>query len=58
MAENPQLDQAFVHDVNADLVMPFDDVSFDAVSDHRHDPVRYQVGGGLSVGEPSAQGRK
>ena len=30
MAENPQLGQAVVHDINADPVLPFDDGSFDA----------------------------
>ena len=31
MAENPALDQAVVHDINADPRLPFDDGSFDAV---------------------------
>ena len=31
MAENPQLDQAVVHDINADPELPFDDGAFDAV---------------------------
>ena len=31
MAENPQLDQAVVHDINADPELPFDDGTFDAV---------------------------
>ena len=31
MAENPALDQAVVHDINADPKIPFDDGSFDAV---------------------------
>jgi len=30
MAENPQLDRAVVHDINADPVLPFDDGAFDA----------------------------
>ena len=30
MAENPQLDEHVVHDLNADLVLPFADASFDA----------------------------
>lgn len=30
MAENPQLDRAVVHDINADPVLPFDDSAFDA----------------------------
>ena len=30
MAENPQLDQAVVHDINADPELPFEDDSFDA----------------------------
>jgi hypothetical protein len=31
MAENPQLNHAVVHDINADPKLPFDDGSFDAV---------------------------
>jgi SAM-dependent methyltransferase len=31
MAENPQLDESIVHDLNADPVLPFEDGSFDAV---------------------------
>ena len=31
MAENPQLDQAVVHDINADPELPFDDGAFGAV---------------------------
>ena len=31
MAENPELDEAIVHDVNADSKLPFGDGSFDAV---------------------------
>ena len=31
MAENPRLDQAVVHDINASPILPFDDSSFDAV---------------------------
>ena len=31
MAENPALDQAVVHDINAEPKLPFDDGSFDAV---------------------------
>ncbi len=30
MAENPQLDRAVVHDLNADPRLPFDDAAFDA----------------------------
>ena len=30
MAENPQLDRALVHDINADTKLPFSDASFDA----------------------------
>ena len=30
MAENPQLDEWYVHDLNADPVLPFEDGSFDA----------------------------
>ena len=31
MAENPQLDQAVVHDINSDPELPFGDGAFDAV---------------------------
>ena len=31
MRDNPDLDEAVVHDVNADPVLPFDDETFDAV---------------------------
>ena len=31
MAENPQLDQAVVHDINSDPGLPFEDGAFDAV---------------------------
>ena len=31
MAENPRLDQAVLHDINADPSLPFDDGTFDAV---------------------------
>ena len=55
MAENPQLDERVVHDLNADPELPFDDGVFDAVVVTVSIQYMVRPVGGLQPGKPGAK---